>query len=108
MSTTTVPVTQAYRECERITREQARNFAWGIRLLPRPKRTALSAVYAMARRIDDIGDGELPPDEKLRLLGIERAPAGIDPGAHHDDPVAARPRRCGPATADPARRHSVS
>jgi phytoene synthase len=80
------PVTQAYRECERITREQARNFAWGIRLLPRPKRTALSAVYAMARRIDDIGDGALPTDEKLRLLGIERA-ALEDPGAHHGDPV---------------------
>ena len=29
----------AYRECERITREQARNFSWGIRLLPAPKRT---------------------------------------------------------------------
>ena len=86
MSTGTVPVSQAYRECERITREQARNFAWGIRLLPRPKRTALSAVYAMARRIDDIGDGEYPPDEKLRRLGIERARLE-DPGAHHDDPV---------------------
>ena len=86
MSTATDAVTQAYRECERITREQARNFAWGIRLLPRPKRNALSAVYAMARRIDDIGDGPLAGDEKLRLLGIERA-ALEDPGAHHDDPV---------------------
>ena len=86
MSTGTVPVSQAYRECERITREQARNFAWGIRLLPRPKRTALSAVYAMARRIDDIGDGEHPPDEKLRLLAIERAGLA-DPGRRRDDPV---------------------
>jgi phytoene synthase len=86
VSTATDPVTQAYRECERITREQARNFAWGIRLLPRPKRAALSAVYAMARRIDDIGDGTLPADEKVRLLGIERR-ALEDPRAHHDDPV---------------------
>lgn len=86
MSTATDSVTLAYRECERITREQARNFAWGIRLLPRAKRTALSAVYAMARRIDDIGDGPLPADEKLRLLGLERT-ALEDPGAHHDDPV---------------------
>ena len=86
MPTAADPVAQAYRECERITREQARNFAWGIRLLPRPKRTALSAVYAMARRIDDIGDGPLPVDEKVRLLGIERR-ALEDPHAHHDDPV---------------------
>ncbi|GAA3366649.1 hypothetical protein GCM10020366_71040 [Saccharopolyspora gregorii] len=56
---TSVP--EAYRECERITRERARNFSYGIRLLPGPKRRALSAVYAFARRVDDIGDGELPP-----------------------------------------------
>jgi 15-cis-phytoene synthase len=76
----------AYRECERITREQARNFSWGIRLLPEPKRTALSAVYAVARRIDDIGDGVLPTEEKLRLLEEARAGA-TDPKAHTDDPV---------------------
>jgi phytoene synthase len=76
----------AYAECERITGEQARNFAWGIRLLPAPKRRALSAVYAMARRIDDIGDGDLPEAEKLRLLADARKHATApDPGS--DDPV---------------------
>ena len=29
------------------------------------KRRALSAVYAVARRIDDIGDGALPAADKL-------------------------------------------
>ena len=76
----------AYEQCERITREQARNFYWGIRLLPGPKRHALSAVYAMARRIDDIGDGTLPDERKLRLLAEARA-AVADPTAHPDDPV---------------------
>src|SRR5919197_371995 len=80
-------VASAYRECERITREQARNFAWGIRLLPPPKRRALSAVYAMARRIDDIGDGTLPESDKVRLLAQARAVA-TDPAAFPDDPVA--------------------
>jgi phytoene synthase len=79
-------VAEAYSECERITREQARNFFWGIRLLPQSKRGALSAVYAVARRIDDIGDGTLPPEEKLRLLAEARAGATA-PGEHHDDPV---------------------
>ena len=46
----------------------AKNFSYGIRLLPPAKRGALAAVYALARRIDDIGDGELPADAKLRLL----------------------------------------
>jgi phytoene synthase len=89
-------VETAYRECERITREQARNFAWGIRLLPPEKRRALSAVYAMARRIDDIGDGTLPDTQKVQLLAQARA-AATNPGAYPDDPVAV-------ALADAARR----
>jgi len=81
-----ISATLAYSECERITREQARNFSWGIRLLPAPKRSALSAVYAMARRIDDIGDGTLPDEQKLRLLAEARRQA-VDPAAYPDDPV---------------------
>jgi phytoene synthase len=77
-------VASAYAECERITREQARNFAWGIRLLPAGKRRALSAVYAFARRIDDIGDGDLPAEEKLAQLAVARASITAPPG---DDPV---------------------
>jgi 15-cis-phytoene synthase len=59
---------EAYEQCEQITWEQARNFAYGIRLLPRDKRRALAAVYAFARRIDDIGDGDLPPETKTAQL----------------------------------------
>src|SRR5512146_1207255 len=59
---------EAYAECERITWEQARNFAYGIRLLPSPKRRALAAVYAYARRVDDIGDGDLPAADKAAAL----------------------------------------
>ncbi|HEY9242647.1 MAG TPA: presqualene diphosphate synthase HpnD [Streptosporangiaceae bacterium] len=94
-------VAAAYRHCEEITRSQARNFSYGIRLLPPAKRRALSAVYAFARRIDDIGDGDLPPDEKLAALGQARAevtklaaetqsPAGStqrQDDAVHQDPV---------------------
>jgi phytoene synthase len=86
----------AYQECERITREQARNFSWGIRLLPPDKRGALSAVYAMARRIDDIGDGDLPAPEKLRQLAAARTIACY-PASAPDDLVAV-------ALADAARR----
>jgi phytoene synthase len=61
-------VRAAYRECEAITRTRAANFYYGIRLLPAAKRRAMCAVYAFARRVDDIGDGALLPDEKLRRL----------------------------------------
>jgi len=62
----------AYAQCEQITWEQARNFAYGIRLLPQAKRRALAAVYAFARRIDDIGDGDLPAAEKTAQLEAAR------------------------------------
>src|SRR5215469_184785 len=63
----------AYRHCEEITWSQARNFSYGIRLLPPAKRQALAAVYAFARRIDDIGDGDLPKPAKLAALADARA-----------------------------------
>ena len=58
----------AYRRCEEITWAAARNFAYGIRLLPPPKRRAMAALYAMARRIDDVGDGDWCRDRKLAAL----------------------------------------
>ncbi len=64
-------LTDAYAECERITWTQARNFAYGIRLLPPAKRRGLAVIYAFARRIDDIGDGTLPPEQKI--TGLEAA-----------------------------------
>jgi phytoene synthase len=51
-----------------VTREQAANFYYGMRLLGPDKRAALFAVYAFARRIDDIGDGSLPVERKAALL----------------------------------------
>jgi len=71
----TTDVRAAYRRCEEITWSQARNFSYGIRLLPPAKRQALAAVYAFARRIDDIGDGSLPASEKL--VKLEEARAGL-------------------------------
>jgi phytoene synthase len=65
-------VEDAYRACEALTRSRAANFYYGIRLLPAPKRRAMCAVYAFARRIDDIGDGDEPDDRKLELLGAAR------------------------------------
>ncbi|MEV4760519.1 presqualene diphosphate synthase HpnD [Micromonospora sp. NPDC049559] len=77
---------RAYRECERITRSQARNFSYGIRLLRPDRRGALSAVYAVARRIDDIGDGDLPVAAKVARLDQIRAALHRLPDVG-DDPV---------------------
>jgi phytoene synthase len=64
----TIDTSAAYDRCEAITRAQAANFYYGIRLLARERRRAMCAAYAFARRIDDIGDGDLPHAEKLRQL----------------------------------------
>ncbi|HEX3947007.1 MAG TPA: phytoene/squalene synthase family protein, partial [Acidimicrobiales bacterium] len=92
---------EAYRECEAITRREAKNFAYGIRLLRPPERQALSAVYALARRIDDIGDGEAPADAKLEgLAQVRKELAAITPGAG-GDPSEPGPWTGGPETDDP-------
>ncbi len=96
-------VESAYAEVERLTRREARNFAYGIRVLPRDRRRAISAIYAFARRVDDIADGSLPVEEKrerlqslraaldaapedatLVALADARARYGIPTGALHD------------------------
>ena len=80
----------AYRRCEEITWSEARNFAYGIRLLPPPKRRAMAALYAMARRIDDVGDGDWPQDRKLIALSdLHTAIEALEAGKVADpaDPV---------------------
>jgi 15-cis-phytoene synthase len=94
----TSTLAEAYALCESITREQARNFYYGIRLLRPDKRAVLCAVYALARRIDDIGDGDLPTEQKVAALARLRTSLGDLTGS--GDPVLV-------AVADAARRYPV-
>ena len=76
-------VQEAYAEVGRITRREAKNFAYGIMVLPRVKRQAIAAIYAFARRVDDVADGDLPLEEKRAELEELRAALSDDPA----DPV---------------------
>ena len=89
-------VAEAYEACQDITKAQAKNFFYGIRLLPDAKRNAMSALYAFARRIDDISDGDMAQHDKLAALAVVdhqvaeladgKLPAADDPvlcGVHH-------------------------
>jgi phytoene synthase len=49
-----------------ITRKSASNLALAFILLPRPKRDAMSALYAFCREVDDVADDESVPAEKRR------------------------------------------
>jgi phytoene synthase len=90
---------RAYAHCESLTRSRAANFYYGIRLLPPDRRRGLCAVYAMARRVDDIGDGGLDEQAKLdQLETVRRSLANLSVDAA--DPVVA-------ALGDAARRFDL-
>jgi phytoene synthase len=96
-----IEIEHCCRRCEEITRAEAANFSYGIRLLPRDKRWAMSAVYAFARRVDDIGDdGTLTAQAQAQALAAEHAmlDSVADPGAPlalHDPVAVALSWACG-------------
>ena len=49
-----------------ITRKSASNLALSFILLPRPKREAMSALYAFCREVDDVADEDAVPVEQRR------------------------------------------
>jgi len=49
-----------------ITRKSASNLALAFVLLPRPKRDAMSALYAFCREVDDVADEDSVPAEQRR------------------------------------------
>ena len=66
-------IEDAFAECRRIARASGSSFYVGMRLLPQDRRDGLFAVYALARRIDDIADGSLPAGDKLEALARLRS-----------------------------------
>jgi phytoene synthase len=91
-------VAAAYAECRGIARASGSTFYAGMRLLPADRRDAIFAVYALARRIDDVADGELATEDKLENLSDIRAQLQRLPET--DDLVLA-------AVADAARRYPI-
>lgn len=47
---------QSYAFCAEITRRCATNFYYALKLVPQPKRSAMFALYAYMRTIDDVAD----------------------------------------------------
>ena len=63
----------AYAWCREITRNRARNFYYGLKLLPEPKRSALYAIYAWMRMADDLIDDAVDLEQARQgLSGFER------------------------------------
>ena len=54
------------QESQAITKKSASNLALAFVLLPKPKRDAMSALYAFCREVDDVADEDSVPMEKRR------------------------------------------
>ena len=56
--------------CCELTKHAAKNFYYGLKLLPEPKRSAMYALYAYMRLVDDIADDDThrTADQRLRDL----------------------------------------
>lgn len=67
----------AVAACERVTRERARNFHYGLRLTPPDRRWAMYAVYAWMREADDLADAA-GPDRAERERRLARFRADTD------------------------------
>jgi len=62
------------RSIARTVRDASTSFYWAMRLLPKPQREAMFAVYSFCRKVDDIADSEdLSEDHKREQLAAWRA-----------------------------------
>src|SRR3978361_1082258 len=59
-------VDEAYDVCRAIAHKHGANFSVGFRFLPRVKRRAVYAAYAVCLVADDIADEEIDPPENRR------------------------------------------
>ncbi len=73
---TDATVTRAYAYCHQVLRRSGSSFAQAFRLLAPERRSALDAVYAFCRFVDDVADGGDP-----REFGDRGNPGRRDPGA---------------------------
>lgn len=73
---------ESYKACQQITRERAKNFYYGIKLLPQEKRDSLCAVYAFFRQSDDLSDDENIPNKAERLARWKEL---VHPGPEADE-----------------------
>ena len=76
----------AYKQAEQITAEHSKSFQFASGLLPEEKRSAVRALYAFCRTVDDIVD-ESTDEERESKLDYWRGM--IEHGSFHDDDLVA-------------------
>lgn len=66
-------VAESFDYCRTLTKAQAKNFYYGMMLTPEPKRSAMYAVYAWMRAVDDLADEQGDSDAKMERLEAFRS-----------------------------------
>ncbi len=120
LTTETLPGTGLARSrefCEHVTRTQAKNFYYGLKLLPEPKRSAMFTLYAYMRLVDDIADEEDGRSLSQRIDELEAwreqtHSVFVGGGGDHTDPptlgrIADAGRDLWPAFAEMVRAYNV-
>src|SRR5512143_2200758 len=79
---------QGYRKCTAITREHSKSFHLASALLPEEKRSAVRALYAFCRTVDDIVDRPTAVERDASLEYWRRQVQVVSESAQ-DDSVAA-------------------
>lgn len=93
--------------CRELSRRQAKNFYYGMKLVPEPKRGGMDALYAWMREADDLADaaGDLAGKTAALHAFLERTEAAIDPKLC--DPTRLPPGPLWPAVRDLALRYDI-
>ena len=95
--------------CARLTRDAAKNFYYGLKLLPEPKRSAMFALYAYMRLVDDIADQDDGRSVEQRNRELDdwrrQTHAVLSPNA---SPELLESHLLWPAFADIAKRYDLS
>ncbi|HPE29599.1 MAG TPA: presqualene diphosphate synthase HpnD [Parvularculaceae bacterium] len=73
MTSATIDMEEARRHAEETVKRSGTSFAAGMRILSKPRRDAMHAIYAFCREVDDIADEEGPVAEKRIGLAAWRA-----------------------------------
>src|SRR5436190_17467224 len=80
---TRTTLARSYAYCERVARRQAANFYPAFRVLPRPQRLAMCALYAFLRVTDDHVDNAGDIEKRHSRLAIWRR--GLRAAMHGED-----------------------
>ena len=72
---------EALDHVHQVVSRSGSSFTWGMRMLPRPRREAMYAIYAFCREVDDVADEPAPREDKMARLAewrveIDRLYAG--------------------------------